>query len=77
MIIVYSKNNCPHCVTAKSLLEASGTQYTEINIETNASGRDYLLSKGLRSLPQVFQGEELIGGADKLKLWLELKDQTL
>jgi len=77
MIIVYSKNNCPHCVTAKSLLEQNFVEFTEINIETNAAGRDYLLDKGLRSLPQVFAGEELIGGVDKLKVWLEIKDQTL
>lgn len=77
MIIVYSKNNCPHCVTAKQLLEQNLVEFTEVNIETNAAGRDYLLNKGLRSLPQLFNGEELIGGVDKLKVWLEIKDQSL
>jgi glutaredoxin 3 len=77
MIIVYSKNNCPSCVQAKNLLRVKSQDFMEINIETNAAARDYLLEKSLRSLPQVFDGEELIGGLDKLKLWLELREQSL
>lgn len=77
MIIVYSKTVCPYCVQAKNLLDSKGIKYTEVNIETNAAGRDYLTEKGLRSVPQIFQGELHIGGFDKLKTWLELKDQSL
>lgn len=76
-MIVYSKTVCPYCVQAKKLLESKGIEFVEVNIETNAQGRDYLLEKGLRSVPQVFEGDTLIGGFDKLKTWLELKEQTL
>jgi glutaredoxin 3 len=68
---------CPYCTQAKALLESKGIKYTEINIDTNAAGRDVLLEQGLRSVPQIFDGSELIGGFDKLKVWLELKEQTL
>lgn len=76
-LIVYSKTVCPYCVQAKKLLESKGIEYVEINIETNAQGRDQLLEQGLRSVPQIFNGAELIGGFDKLKTWVELKEQTL
>jgi glutaredoxin len=77
MMLVYSRTVCPYCVQAKALLDSKGIQYTEINIDTNAAGRDVLLEQGLRSVPQIFDGAELIGGFDKLKVWLELKEQTL
>lgn len=77
MLIVYSKKVCPNCDQAKALLNAKGIEHTVIDIETNAAGRDVLVNKGLRSVPQIFVGEELIGGVDKLKLWLELKEQSL
>lgn len=76
-LIIYSKTVCPYCVQAKALLDAKGIEYVEVNIESNAQGRDYILEKGLRSVPQVFEGENLIGGFDKLKTWVELKEQSL
>jgi glutaredoxin len=75
--IVYSRTVCPFCTQAKKLLESKGYTYTEVNIDTNAAGRDLLLEQGLRSVPQIYNNGELIGGFDKLKVWLELKEQTL
>ena len=62
MITVYSKNNCPFCDRAKALLERKGVPYTEVNIENDAESRQMLLDKGLRSVPQIFHGYELIEG---------------
>jgi glutaredoxin 3 len=75
--IVYSRTVCPYCTQAKKLLESKGYTYTEINIDTNAAGRDLLIEEGLKSVPQIYHSGELIGGFDKLKVWLELKEQTL
>jgi glutaredoxin 3 len=77
MIIVYSKKVCPNCVQVKQMLESKGIKYVEIDIETNAAGRDVLVEHGLRSVPQVFHGEKHIGDLQKTKTWLELKEQTL
>ena len=77
MIIVYSKKVCPNCTKVKAMLESKGITYQEVDIETNAAGRDVVLSHGLRSVPQVFEGEALIGDFEKTKTWLELKEQTL
>lgn len=62
MVTVYSKNNCPFCVRAKTLLESKGVPFTEVNIENDADSRQMLLDKGLRSVPQIFHGFELIPG---------------
>ena len=62
MLTVYSKNDCPFCVRAKALLESRGVPYTEVNIENDAESRQMLLDKGLRSVPQIFNGHELIPG---------------
>jgi glutaredoxin len=75
-IIVYSKNNCPFCDQAKALLKSKNIDFKEVNIETNAAGRDVLLERSLRSVPQVFDGELLIGGFDKLKEWVSITELT-
>jgi glutaredoxin 3 len=62
MVTVYSKNHCPFCDRAKALLESKGVPYTEVNIENDAESRQMLLDKGLRSVPQIFHGYELIPG---------------
>jgi glutaredoxin len=62
MVTVYSKNNCPFCDRAKALLESRGVPYTEVNIENDPESRQMLLDKGLRSVPQIFHGYELIEG---------------
>jgi glutaredoxin 3 len=76
-MIVYSKTVCPYCVQAKSLLKSKGIEFTEINIEEDLTGREFLVEQGLRSVPQIYDGENLIGGFDKLQTWLQLKEQSL
>jgi glutaredoxin len=65
VLTVYSKNNCPFCDRAKQLLESKGVTYTEVNIELDPESRQMLLDKGLRSVPQIFRGYELIEGGFK------------
>jgi glutaredoxin len=67
MLTVYSKNNCPFCDRAKALLESKGVDYVEVNIEKDPDARQLLVDKGLRSVPQIFHGYEIIpGGFDGL-----------
>lgn len=76
-VVIYSKTQCPYCVMAKQLLESKNISYKEFNIETNTEARDFVVGKGLRSVPQIFEGDTLIGGYDKLQTWVELKEQSL
>ncbi len=47
---------------AKQLLESKGVLYTEVNIEQHPDARQMLVDQGLRSVPQIFHGYEIIPG---------------
>lgn len=74
MITVYSKNVCPYCDQAKALLDSKNIEYNVVNIEEDSDGRSFLTSQGLRSVPQIYEAETLIGGFDKLKEWVSLNE---
>lgn len=62
MLTVYTKNNCPFCDRAKSLIESKGVEYRSINIEHDTEAREFLLEQGLRSVPQIFDGTHHLPG---------------
>lgn len=67
--IVWSKNNCGFCVNVKKFLESQGYEYEERNIEGGQWTKEDLLKAApeAKTLPQVFFGDELVGGYDKTK----------
>lgn len=62
MLTIYSKNNCPFCDQAKSLVESKGVAYNIINVEEDVNSRKFLADQGLRSVPQIFQGTTIVPG---------------
>ena len=68
VITVYTKDFCPFCVQAKKQLTDMGFEYEEINIETDAKTRNWLIEQGHRTMPQIYHnGTVLIeGGAQEL-----------
>ena len=54
MLTIYSKNNCPYCTNAKQYLERKNISYREINIEENPEAREFVLSQGHRTMPQIY-----------------------
>jgi glutaredoxin 3 len=79
MITVYSKNNCPFCDQAKNLLKLKGVAYTEIKIDENQVAREFVLSKGHRTVPQIYQNGMLLveGGFQGLQRQSDEFFQTL
>ena len=69
MIKVYCKENCPQCVEAKALLKQHGYGYEEVRIDEDDNARNFLLSEGHRSVPQLYVDESLLieGGYPALK----------
>lgn len=66
-ITVYSTDFCPYCRAAKSLLEGRGLPFEEINVQNDAEKRVWLLeTTGQRTVPQIFIGDESIGGFQEL-----------
>lgn len=66
--IVWSKDGCPQCVQAKSLLEAKGIDYEERNITSGPWTKEQLLEAvpTARMMPQIFLDDRLVGGAKEL-----------
>jgi glutaredoxin 3 len=63
MITVYSKSNCPFCVQAKNLLKLKGIDFQEVKIDEDASAKDFVLSEGHRTVPQIYKdGRVLVEG---------------
>ncbi len=60
MITVYSKNNCPFCVQAKNLLKLKGLEFQEVKIDENEEAKQFVLSEGHRTVPQLYQDGRLL-----------------
>ena len=70
--IVWSKNSCPFCVQAKSLLTQKGIEFEERNIETDWSKEQLLEAvPTARTLPQIFLDDQLVGGFNELRKHLQ------
>jgi glutaredoxin 3 len=64
---IYTTPYCPYCVRAKRLLERKGVRYEEIDVASDDEARSALAERtGLRTVPQIFIGEEHVGGSDDL-----------
>jgi glutaredoxin len=66
--IVWSKNQCPFCDQAKSLLKLKGIEFEERNVSTDWTKEQLLESvPNARTVPQIFLDDQLIGGFNELK----------
>jgi glutaredoxin 3 len=62
-LTVYSKTVCPFCVNAKNFLKSKNIPFEEINIEDNPEAREFIVTKGHRTVPQIyFNGELFVEG---------------
>jgi glutaredoxin 3 len=67
-IKVYSTLICPYCIRAKMLLDARGLAYENIDVTGDPEKRAWLVKvTGRRTVPQIFIGDEPIGGFDELR----------
>jgi glutaredoxin len=66
--VVWSKDHCPFCEQAKSLLKLKGIEFEEKRIGHGYT-REQLLEAvpTARTVPQIFLDEQLIGGFTELK----------
>jgi glutaredoxin 3 len=65
---VWSKYQCPYCDQAKALLTQKGIEFEERKIGDGWTKEDLLEAvPTARTVPQIFLGEELIGGFTELK----------
>jgi glutaredoxin 3 len=66
--IVWSKDHCPYCVQAKTLLEQKGIEFEEKKIGEGYTKEDLLEAvPTARTVPQIFLNDELVGGFTELR----------
>ena len=66
-IKIYSKTTCPACVMAKDLLTKKGATFEEILLDDKQEELQELIARtGMRTVPQIFINDELIGGCSDL-----------
>lgn len=69
---LYGKANCPWCDKAKALLESRGDTYDYKDIKEDAILNELLTRfPEAKSVPQIFDGEDRIGGFDQLSEYFQ------
>jgi glutaredoxin 3 len=68
-VLMYTGDYCPHCKSAKSLLESKNVEIKEIDVSKNPNKRDEMQERtgGAKTIPQIFIGDHYIGGNAELQ----------
>ena len=76
-IIVYSKDYCPYCKSAKALLASKGLVYTEIDVGHHPEKLGEMITRSQRrTVPQIFIGDTHIGGSTDLVSYLQERSRV-
>ena len=66
-VTIYTTKTCPFCYKAKSLLKKLDIHFKEISVDFNSELRADMASRaGKTSVPQIWFGDDHIGGCDDL-----------
>lgn len=66
-VTLYTTGHCPYCVNAKALLARKGVTFEEIDVGSSPQRLAEMLQRSnRRSVPQIFIGEQHVGGFDDL-----------
>ena len=61
---IFTTTYCSYCDRAKAFMKEKGIAYEEVDVTGNDAARDELVRKshGRKTVPQIFIGDEAIGG---------------
>jgi glutaredoxin 3 len=67
-VTIYTTNTCGYCRRAKALLTKKGVAFKEIDVTYDDAKREEMTLKagGRTSVPQIWIGEQHVGGCDDL-----------
>ena len=67
-VTIYTTGLCGFCYRAKALLKAKGVAYQEVDVTFNRKARREMSARagGRSSVPQIWIGEQHVGGSDEL-----------
>jgi glutaredoxin 3 len=67
-ITVYHKDYCPYCKAARQMLDEQGLEYELIEVTHDPAAFSEMLTRSnRRTVPQIFFGDQHIGGFDDLQ----------
>jgi len=62
-ITMYTKANCPNCITAKLILNSLGLKYADVDVEVGERLGNLLKEfPDARQMPQIFINDQRVGG---------------
>ena len=68
-ITIYGSETCAYCTAARMLLKKRGLDYDDVLVSANEDNRQEMIARsGSDTVPQIFIGEQAIGGLDELCL---------
>jgi glutaredoxin 3 len=68
-VTMYTTRYCPYCVSARELLQSKQVSYTEIGVDDQPALRLEMMQRsGRHTVPQIWIGEQHVGGYDDLAL---------
>ena len=73
MIKIYGTRTCSYCNRAKDLCSVNKIPYIEINISENEEANQMLLENNYKTVPQIWNEEEYIGGYTELVRYVSEK----
>ncbi|MEO8203330.1 MAG: glutaredoxin 3 [Betaproteobacteria bacterium] len=67
-VLMYCTGSCPYCVAAEQLLVGKGVAVDKVRVDLEPQRRAEMQQKsGRRTVPQIWIGDEHIGGCDELQ----------
>jgi glutaredoxin 3 len=68
-VVIYTTMFCPYCQRAKAILAGKGVAFQEIAVDGDRAARQAMTARagGRTSVPQIFVGDQHIGGCDDLE----------
>ena len=71
-ITIYTRDNCPNCVSAKKLLQSHNIEFSEVDIEFENRLANFLKEyPDARQMPQIFINDQRVGGVAGLQAALK------
>ncbi len=66
-VVIYTRDYCFYCDSAKDLLRRKGIAFTEIDVTGNRERRTEMIGRanGRSTVPQIFVGSTHVGGCDE------------
>jgi len=66
-VVMYTTGWCPYCARARQLLAAKKVSFEEFDVEAQPEKRAEMQTRsGRRTVPQIFIGDQHVGGCDDL-----------